>query len=235
MRRVAPRAVRTAHSRWSRAATVLGASVAIGILASGLLAGPASAAGTGYGPGTGQSTPPGGFINTVTSQTVQPSGGTVSATYDGDKLNLAIPAGDFSTPVEVTITAPTLSQISGAVAAFEVTFTVNGKPVTGTFGTPVAFTITSSSIKTGDVVDIWNGSSWVAYPDSSVTTGSAKITITSDPTFAVETASTSTVAAATTATTGIPVLGLAAISFGLVAVGIGGIFAVRRRRRPIRS
>jgi hypothetical protein len=204
----------------------------IAIFFVGLGTNQASAAGTGYGPGSRSgSTPPGGFTTTVTSTTVAPSGGKVAAAYDGEKLLLVIPAGDFTTPVQVTVTAPTLSQIPRAVVAFDLTFVVDGKSLAGSLSRPVTFTITSSSIQAKDVVDVWSGSAWVPYAGATLKTGSAKITVTSDPAFAVLTSTT--VPASTTATTGFPVLGLGGIAVGLTVLGGGGL-VLTRRRRPAR-
>lgn len=214
----------------TRVALYLAASVALvaGVIA--LSASPAFAAGGGYGPTTSPSTAPSGFTTTVASQTVPTTGGTVKASYNGQQLSLALPAGDFTAPVQVTVTAPSTPP-SGAVTAFAVSFSVNGKVVSGTLAKPVTFVINNASVKAGQIVEIWNGTTWAKYTNATVTNGSATITLTSDPTFAVATAtSPSTVPAATTGTTGVPVDGIVLGAGVLLLIGVGGIVLLRRRR-----
>lgn len=218
-----------------KALRLIGATAASGATVIAVWSGVAFAAGTGYGPaGTGTLTAPTGFTNVVTSQTVPTTGGTVAASYSGGQLSVEVPAGDFSGPAQVSVTAPTTTSVSGQILAFAISFTVNGVPATGTLAHPITFTVTNPSIKAGDVIEVWNGSAWSAYPNATVVNGSATITITSDPAFAIASGSpavsTSGVAGATSPSTGVPVLGLGAIAVGAVAVGGAGLLAVRRRR-----
>lgn len=244
----------------ARPASLAGAALGVGIGVLALWSGAAAAAGTGgsYGGGGPEGTPPGTFT-VITSQTVPKTGGTVTGTHDGQKISVVVPATTFTTKVQVTLLVPTLSDISGAVSSFEISFSMNGTVVTKTFTKTVVATITASAIKAGDVVDEWDQTAWVAYPHATVSTGTAKITMTSDPAFAVETASTSATTTATTsatattsttapadttaatvtgtsATTGIPVLGITLGSTGLLAGGgVSLLYARRRRQSATRS
>lgn len=217
-----------------RVLRVTGAATAGGIATVGLWSGVAFAAGTGYvGGGTATPAAPSGFTNVITSQTVPTTGGTVASPYRNGQLSVKVPAGDFTGPVDVSVTAPTTTSVAGEVLALDLSFSVNGSAVKGALAQPIVFTITSPDIKVGDVVDLWNGTKWVTYTNATVADGSATITLTSDPAFAISTTSapaSTTVSGATTPTTGVPVLGLGALAFGAVAVGAGGLVTVRRRR-----
>lgn len=224
MRSVAALVRRATRQRSFR---VVAGAFAAGAAAACLWAAPAGAAGTGYGPGgTAPPTAPGGFTTTVVSQTISTSGGTVTGTSGGAKLAVTVPGGTFSGPVQVTVSAaPTTSEAPGAVVAFDLTFLVNGTAPTGSFAHPVVFTVTDPSIKAGETVDVWNGSSWVRYQDATVTDGVATITLTTDPAFAV-------LASATVpgATTGVPIKGLGMGAGLLGLLGGAGLIATRRRR-----
>lgn len=116
--------------------------------------------------------PPGGFLNVVTAQTVGPGGGTVGPVSVGNtETTVTIPPGAFPTPLQVTITAPTSVADIGnagfcgytAVAAVGVVI-VN--PATGSadysfLTDPLIVTIKSADIKPGDIVVAWNGYKFV--------------------------------------------------------------------------
>lgn len=223
-----------------RAATVGAVLALVGLTG----ASPAFAAGSGYGPpGPASSTSAGGFTAVVASQTVNSSASTITATFDGEKYEISIPAGDFSTPTQVTVYAPTNLGSIGGLAGIEVVFS---NPATGatlpgtTLNIPIDVVVSSSSISKGDVVEVFNGSSFVPYTGTySTSSGSANIEMTSDPTFAVVppptsvTPASSTVPAATSVHTGKPFLGeeLAAGVAGILGLtAIGAALGIRRRR-----
>jgi hypothetical protein len=238
------------HGAVARSACVAGA-FGVGVVA--LWSGCAAAAGTSPYGGTGPEGAPPGSFTVLTSQTVPKAGGTVTATHDGQKVTVTVPATAFKTKVQVTIQVPTLESIANAVSAFEVSFSMGDTAVTGTFTKAVVMTITSSAIKAGYLVEEWDNTKWVAYSHATVATGSAKITVLTDPTFAVASALTPTTTTTTTTTTpaasttsadatpatvtgtsaetGIPVLGITLGSGGLLATGGASLLFARRRRQ----
>lgn len=207
-------------------------------------ASPAFAAGSGYGPpGPASSTSAGGFTAVAASETVSSAASQITATFDGETYRISIPAGDFSTATQVTVYAPTDLSAIGGLAGIEVVFSdpATGQALAGTvLKTPIDVVVSSSPISKGDVVEVFNGSTFVAYTGTySVSSGSATIEMTSDPTFAVvpptksAVPATSTVPAATSVHTGKPFLGeeLAAgvaAMVGLAAIGVA-VGILRRR------
>jgi hypothetical protein len=111
---------------------------------------------------------PGGFQSVVTSTTIGPGGGVVGPIeVDGCKVAVTVPAGTFSTPVQVTITAPSVSGIGDgghpgyhAVCGVGVSITVNGKAYAGKYGHSLVLTI-SGFVRPGDRVAEFNGKTFV--------------------------------------------------------------------------
>jgi hypothetical protein len=111
---------------------------------------------------------PGGFQSVVASTTIGPGGGLVGPVeVDGCKVSLTVPAGTFSTPVQITITAPSVSGIGDgghpgyhAVCGVGVSITVNGKAYAGKYGHSLALTI-SGFVRPGDRVAEFNGKTFV--------------------------------------------------------------------------
>lgn len=217
----------------------------------------AFAAGTGYGPSINPGTPAGGgFSQVVLSKTVPTSGGTFTATSKGDTYSFNTLPGTFQVPVQVTVEAPTdISAVHG-VAGVEIGFySTSGIPLPpASLAKPITVTVVNPAIKSGDLVEMFEGGHYVAYTGrTSVANGSAAISVTSDPVFAivpppaktttVPAASTSTpssstpaastsVPGATSAHTGKPFLGEELAAGVAALIGAGGLAeALRRRRR----
>lgn len=208
----------------------------------------AFAAGSGYGPpGPSSSTSGGGFTAVAASQTVTSSASQITTTFNGETYRISIPAGDFSTPTQVTVYAPTDLAAVGGLAGIEIVFS---NPTTGaalsatTLKTPIGVVVSSSNITKGDVVEVFNGTTYVTYTGTySTSSGAATIEVTSDPTFVVvpppkaavpaSSSQPSSVPAATSVHTGKPFLGeeLAAGAAGAAGLAaIGAAFGLRRRR-----
>jgi hypothetical protein len=222
------------HSLGRLALRTAGAGAVLALVS---LASASSASAAGYGPpGPTASSSAGGFTAVAASKTVSSSASKITTTFDGETYLISIPAGDFSTATQVTIYAPTDLSSIGGLAGIEVVFSnpVTGKTLSGTtFAHPIVVVVSSSSISKGDVVDVFNGSSYVAYTGTySTSSGSATIDVTSDPTFAVV-PSPKVLPGATGVHTGEPFLGeeLAAGVAGILGLAaIGLAFGLRRRQ-----
>jgi hypothetical protein len=222
---------------------VLAVAVAGGVTL--LSTAPAFAAGTGYAPpptptpGTSATAgAPSGFTTVLTTQTIGPAGGTLSA----GGVTVTVPAGDFTVATQVSIVSGTLSALTGLpggatpVVAIGVVFMQNGVKVTGTFPSPIKVTITNSSITAADQLYVFqNGSAVPATSDVNISgitvaDGSVTFMVTADPYVAVLALASSSgvVPAATTAATGAPILTEGVLG-GLLMVG-GLLLAWRLRR-----
>jgi hypothetical protein len=110
---------------------------------------------------------PGGYKAVVTSVTVGPAGAVIRAHIDGLEVSLTIPAGTFSTPVQVTLLAPNVLGVGNAdpgyraIGGVGVLITVNGKPYTGTFGHSLTLDISGPEITSQDRLAAWNGTKFV--------------------------------------------------------------------------
>ena len=183
--------------------------------------------------------PPGGFTEVVTTVTITPAGGVVGpVTVDGARVTVYVPAGAFPADVKLTITEPHLPAITPTpgftvTAGAGIQVTLNGSPYPGTFLKPVTVTFTSPNITASSQVVVWNGSSFVIDPDSTVTAGSASVSFDTDPAFTVQSPNASAAApvpGATAPTTGEPFLGEGLLAGVLVLGGTGGLVVSRRRR-----
>lgn len=222
------------------------AALAVG---TGLLisAGPAFAAGGGYGPvPPPPAGVPGGFSQVASSQAIGSSGGTMTASSGNQAFKLEIPAGTFSAPTQVTLYTPTDLSAMNGVAGLDIEFSdpSTGASVSQTLTHPITVTIQDPAIQAGYQLEIFSGGKFVPYSQGNVTSGHAVITITQDPVFAIlppSTASTggstpssgspSTVPGATTVQTGKPFFGELIAAALLVGGGTTGISMIRRRVR----
>lgn len=211
-------------------------STVIGIMGTTVLLSPqlAFAAGTGYAAPTntssGSTSLPADFSSVVISTIVQPSGGTLKATVNGQVETLTIPNGTFNQPVQVTITAPQLSQIGSAgftgysaISGAGVFFSVNGNPILGTFAKSVSLTIQSSALSSNDKVVEQQGNQFSNYTNVTTSNGSTTINFNTDPAFAVL---APTVTGATSPSTGKPFIIEGILAGALI---LGGSFTFRRR------
>jgi hypothetical protein len=210
---------------------MLGAALAWGT------AGVASAATQSVPPPVAPGSPPGGFTEVVTTETVPTTGGAVEAAVNGAEVGVDIPPGAFPEPVDVTLTAPDIDDIKApscgeVVAGVGVGISAHGEKFRGMFLRPVTVTISSPRIHPSDTVAMWNGSAWVTDTGATVTAGMASIVMDRDGAFIVETppACAPEVPGATTPVTGEPFLGVGILAGLLVLGGTGAIFASRRRR-----
>jgi hypothetical protein len=182
--------------------------------------------------------PPGGFTSAITTVTIGPAGGVVGpVTVDGAQVAVNVPQGTFPAEVKLTITEPHLPAITPTpgftvTAGAGIQVTLDDSPYPGTFLRPVTVTFTSPSITASSQVVVWNGSSFVTDPNSTVTAGSASVSFDTDPDFAVETPTTKVtpVTGATSPTTGEPFLGEGILAGALLLGGAGAVVMSRRRR-----
>lgn len=239
----------------STAASRTTTQIASGALVAGALlvlgAGPAAASGSGYGPPQGgPANVPGAFSNVITARTLTGAGGSVSAPVPGGSLDVSVPPGDFTGPVEVEITAPDLTSVDRALSTLGLSkftavagtgislLTSSGHKLTGRFAHPI--TVTLSGVGLGltgqEVVELTGPSSFVRLP-STLGNGSVTFSILADPDVVVLSSRTagSVSSGATAVHTGEPFLGEGIVAGALVAAG--GLFVAigLRRRRPTRQ
>jgi hypothetical protein len=184
---------------------------------------------------------PGGYWAVVTSRTITPAGGAITAvSVPGGRVMLVIPAGAFPVPVQITLTAPKLPArgIGRKVdTGVGIQIQENGVAYPGNFGKPLTLTMSSPSVTSSSVVATWNGKSFLTAPDATAAPGAATVRFDSDPSaFAVlspfVSAAPEAIPGATTSMTGEPFLGEGILAAVLLALGIGGlVIAIRSSRR----
>jgi hypothetical protein len=103
----------------------------------------------------------------VTSQTCDPAGCTITARIDGLLDAVIVPAGAFSTPVQITLLAPNVRNLGDAghsdyrsVGGIGILIQVNGTTFTGTFAKPITVDLSGREIRPRDRVAVWNGTSF---------------------------------------------------------------------------
>ena len=216
-------------------------AVAIGLLALGgaVIASPlASAAGTGYAPGTAPhtgATAPGLHGKVVKVCTLQPAGGPCAATIGDTSITASVTSGTFAVPTTCVVTDADSTALAGpggaqVVVAFGFGCYQNGTKLTGSFSPPVLVTVSSPQIVTGSKV-YFRESTELEAVTASVTSGKATFPVNEDPTVEV-TAPTVALTGATTVHTGEPFALEGAIADLLVLAGsvLIGWLALRRRR-----
>lgn len=185
--------------------------------------------------------PPGGFSDVITSQTITPAGGTIGPiVVDGAIITLVIPAGAFPVSVQITITAPNLFAVGDAgvagykaVAGVGILVQENGSAYPGTFLKPLILTIRTPLITTSSVVVVWNGAAFVTETDATVAAGVAVVRFDTDPDFAVLSPLTTpkaVVPGATKPVTGKPFIGEGIFACALIVLGASGLAAGCRKR-----
>ena len=225
------------------AALTAGASLA---LAGGALAAPG-----GYGPSvpTGPVGTPGGYTSVVTTETVAAAGGALSGSVAGGRLDISVPAGAFSRPVQVEVTSPNLSAITpqslsqlgfggySAAAGYGVkVLDDSGQALAGSFGKSLRVTVHGAGLGLpGQKVLMLDGADGATVVPTTLGADSVTVQLSRDPNLVVITprsapAPVATVAGATSATTGKPFLGESVLGGLLIAAGAGAVVVSLRRR-----
>lgn len=204
-------------------ALVAGPAVAV------LVATPAWAAGSGYGP----SSPPSqaiaaGFTAVVTAQTISASGGSVTGTANGATCVVTVPAGAFPNSGEVVISAGAPSSINAGTGKTVVTdFSVivvdpdTGVLLSGSFASAITVTISHPAITSGDSVVNVTSPGVTSPVGAQVSQGQAVVSVTSDPNLAVIAGSSTT--QTSTVTTGSGSLAFTGPGPGLFVLGMLGV------------
>ncbi len=178
------------RTRIAQTALALGALV--GLLVAGEAV-PASAAGSGYGPGTPPpSASAGGFTQVVAAHTLSAGGGVLTGRAFGTTVTVRLPRGAVSRKVEVVLSAARARSLHPGkgltvVAAFSVALLNpnTGAKLRGPFSPALTITLVNAAIHRGDfVVDLTSvGHSHTVA--STVTRGRAVVKVTRDPNLAV--------------------------------------------------
>jgi hypothetical protein len=132
-----------------------------------------------------------GYTTVITSVTVGSGGGTIGPVgCNGGSFTLAVPAGAFSTDVQITLTCGDLDVLAPqAFPGFElfdalgVTVELNGETLPGTFPKPLTLTDANAFITPSSVMGIWNGTAFLNYTDVTLGSGVAHVSFDRDSDF----------------------------------------------------
>ena len=173
----------------------------------------------------------------MTSVTIGQAGGKIGPVWvDGLLVTLLVPAGAFSAPVQITVTAPIVRAIGDAgfpgfeaIGGVGIQVQRNGSPYRGTFLKPLKLDITSPSLTRSDLVVRWNGRRFVLDHSVDLDRQMDQISFDTDPDFAIL-RPTVPIQGATSAATGVPLLGEGILAGALILLGAGGLAVAVRRR-----
>jgi hypothetical protein len=173
----------------------------------------------------------------VTSVTIGPAGGTIGAVrVDGFLDKIVVPAGAFPVPVQITVTAPNVRAIGDAgfpgfeaIGGVGIQIQRNGVPYQGDFLKSLKLDTTSPSLTRSDVVVRWNGRRFVDDHSVDLDGHMDQVGFHTDPDFAIL-APTVPIQGATSAATGVPLLGEGILAAALLVLGACGLAVTVRRR-----
>lgn len=221
-----------------RLVAAAGTAAGVAGLALGASGGVAMAAGSGYGGAPPAPGPTGAFSSILVVKTIGPAGGSATVTVDGATLTVTVPAGDFSSDVQLVISSGNLTQLTNVggtpLVAFGTQVDQGGAKLPGPFAHPIVMQVTDSSITSSTVVDEVVGSTVTPASGWTVGAGSATGSFTTDPDYVLSAPAVATgapIPGATTATTGKPFAGEELAAGALAAIGLGSGLAWRRARR----
>ena len=137
----------------------------------------AYAAGSGYGSGSaGAPGQVGNYSNVASVQSVGSGGGTVTAVVDGATVSVTVPAGDFTSSVQIVFLSAT-NPTSGFTGTVELAFGVqvdqNGIKLNSSFTFPILVSVTDPAITAGSTVSTLSGSGYTTASGWTTTAGHA--------------------------------------------------------------
>lgn len=185
-----------------------------------LMGAPAFAAGNGYAPvGSPSVVSASGFSQVIEAKTLSTSGGMMMAHAGTSALNIVVPQGAFSSPVQITLTDGNASQVQTILPSSEQLISSFGVHFSqhATLHHPISITVNNPAIQMGTEIFQLNANGLVKVP-SVIRAGQATMTLTSDPDFVIVKPS-ATVVGATKPVTGMPFETDVLLGAGVAAVG----------------